>query len=89
MATNIDPIYAVIGTAIRDQHNQTGLTQEELDVKVGLTRTSINNIEAGSRSSSIQLLTQLPRRLPPPWEFPDRQEENPSMKVRRSSRGSL
>lgn len=47
MAKPIEPIYRLIGAKIEQLRNMLGWSQEDLAKKVGLTRTSITNIEAG------------------------------------------
>jgi len=42
-----DDFYPTVGLAIRSARKSSGLTQEKLALAVGLTRTSINNIENG------------------------------------------
>ncbi|HML96266.1 MAG TPA: helix-turn-helix transcriptional regulator [Thermodesulfobacteriota bacterium] len=46
-------LYTKIGKLIRVQRNKKKLTQNELAMKVGLTRTSITNIESGSQKIQI------------------------------------
>lgn len=41
-----------LGARIRTARNATGMTQEQLAPRAGLTRTSIANIEAGRFSTS-------------------------------------
>lgn len=41
------PVYEALGAAIRNARKSAGLRQEDLSVKVGLTRASVANIEAG------------------------------------------
>ncbi len=43
----IEPVYRLIGLKIEHTRTVLGWTQLELSKKVGLTRTSIANIEAG------------------------------------------
>jgi transcriptional regulator with XRE-family HTH domain len=63
LATNIDPIYALIGAVIRDRRNEKGLTQEQLGEKVGLSRTSITNIEAGKQQMLLHSLRDIAQAL--------------------------
>lgn len=44
---DIDEFYAALGAAVRLRRDQLGLTQTELSERVGLSRTSITNIERG------------------------------------------
>lgn len=41
------PRYVAFGAAIRDARQRAGMRQEDVGAKVGLTRTSIVNIECG------------------------------------------
>jgi transcriptional regulator with XRE-family HTH domain len=43
----IEPIYLLIGAKLVHMRTTLGISQEELAKKIGLTRTSITNIEAG------------------------------------------
>lgn len=43
----IEPVYRLLGAKIEQTRTMLGWTQAELAKKVGLTRTSICNIEAG------------------------------------------
>lgn len=45
--TMIEPCYRLFGAKVEQVRNVLGWTQNELAKKVGLTRTSITNIEAG------------------------------------------
>lgn len=49
MATIIEPVYRQLGAKIEQIRNTLGWTQLDLSKKVGLTRTSIVNIEAGKQ----------------------------------------
>jgi transcriptional regulator with XRE-family HTH domain len=46
-ATALQPCYLLFGARIQQLREALGITQDELRKKVGLTRTSISNIEAG------------------------------------------
>lgn len=43
----IEPVYRLLGAKIEQTRTILGWTQQELANKVGLTRTSVCNIEAG------------------------------------------
>ena len=43
----IEPCYLLFGARVSQLRDALGITQDELRVKVSLTRTSISNIEAG------------------------------------------
>lgn len=45
----IDAFYAALGAAVRERRDQLGLTQTQLSERVGLSRTSITNIERGNQ----------------------------------------
>lgn len=49
MAKPIEPIYRLMGAKIEQLRNVLGWSQEDLAKKVGLTRGSIANIEAGKQ----------------------------------------
>lgn len=45
--TTAGPVYVAFGEFVRETRMRAGLRQEDLGAKVGLTRTSIVNIEQG------------------------------------------
>jgi transcriptional regulator with XRE-family HTH domain len=47
MAKPIEPVYRQFGAKIENLRTVLGWTQQDLSKRVGLTRTSITNIEAG------------------------------------------
>lgn len=49
-------IYRRIGELIRAAREKAGLTQEELGQRIGLTRTSITNIENGRQNIQVHTL---------------------------------
>jgi transcriptional regulator with XRE-family HTH domain len=49
-------IYIDFGKLLRQARRKAGLTQEVLADRVGLTRTSITNIEAGRQPVNLELL---------------------------------
>lgn len=51
-----DEIYIQIGEVIRSKREVIGLTQDELAARVGLTRTSITNIEKGRQRTQVHTL---------------------------------
>jgi transcriptional regulator with XRE-family HTH domain len=57
--TTIEPIYNRIGLNIRNARNVAGLTQEELASAVGLSRTSINNIEKARQKLLVHTLFEI------------------------------
>lgn len=44
---DIDDFYAALGAAVRTKREEVGLTQAQLSGRVGMSRTSITNIERG------------------------------------------
>lgn len=47
MKPPIEPIYILFGARVRQMREILGMTQADLAKRVGLTRTSVVNIEAG------------------------------------------
>ena len=47
MKPALQPIYVLFGARVQQVREALGMTQDDLRKKVGLTRTSIANIEAG------------------------------------------
>lgn len=45
--TDVQPIYRAVGARVQMIREAVGMTQSELAKKIGYTRTSIVNIEAG------------------------------------------
>lgn len=52
-------LYRAIGKLVRGERLKLGLTQDELAHRVGLTRTSINNIEHGRQKIQVHTLYTL------------------------------
>lgn len=52
-------VYADFGKRLREARQKASLTQEVLGQHVGLTRTSITNIEAGRQPVNLDLLYRL------------------------------
>ncbi|WP_305787839.1 helix-turn-helix domain-containing protein [Symbioplanes lichenis] len=59
----IDLFYIEVGKRIRDARNAARITQAELADAVGLTRTSITNLEAGRQRMPLHLFAAIARRL--------------------------
>jgi transcriptional regulator with XRE-family HTH domain len=55
----IDRFYADVGRRIRDQRVKTGATQAQLAVRVGMTRSSIANVEAGRQRAPLHVVAIL------------------------------
>lgn len=54
--TQVSPIYAAIGAAIRQARTARGLSQEQLAKVVHLTRSSITNLESGKQQVPLHTL---------------------------------
>lgn len=52
----VDDLYAQFGREIRAARSKAGLTQQEIAERVGLTRTSVTNIERGIQHISLRQL---------------------------------
>jgi transcriptional regulator with XRE-family HTH domain len=60
----LDPLYKVFGELVRlHRERQEGLTQEKLGRLVGLSRTSITNIEKGRQHVALHQLLDLAEAL--------------------------
>lgn len=59
MAPSISPVHAAIGAELRRLRILNGLTQEAVAQRVGMHRTYLNQIEAGSRNVSVGVLAKL------------------------------
>lgn len=57
--TNIDNFYVELGIGIKNQRLHKGYSQEELGNFLGLTRTSIVNIEKGRQRPPVHTLYEL------------------------------
>lgn len=55
-AGRVDDLYTRFGRQLRTARRDAGLTQEEVAERVGLTRTSITNIERGMQHISLRQL---------------------------------
>jgi transcriptional regulator with XRE-family HTH domain len=69
----MDALYSRFGRQLRAARKDAGLTQQELAERVGLTRTSITNIESGAQHISLRQLYLLAAAvgLPPARLLPD------------------
>ena len=56
-------IYSALGRIIRNGREAAGLTQDKLAARVGLTRTSITNIEQGKQRIQIHTLYDIAQAL--------------------------
>jgi transcriptional regulator with XRE-family HTH domain len=59
MSVNEDALYAHIGKQIRASRRELNVTQSQLAKRVGVTRTSIANIEAGTQKLPLHLLYRI------------------------------
>lgn len=54
-----DRYYAEVGRRIRDARDRSGMTQEALSSMVGLSRTSVTNIERGRQKLLLHTLRDI------------------------------
>ncbi len=59
MSASISPVHAAVGAELRRLRIKLGLTQEAVAERVGMHRTYLNQIEAGSRNVSLGVLAKL------------------------------
>ena len=59
----VESIYRDFGDILRKAREKVKLTQADLGSRVGLTRTSITNIESGNQRVQLHLLFQFARAL--------------------------
>jgi transcriptional regulator with XRE-family HTH domain len=76
----IDPIYTVLGAAIRQQRESVGMTQDALASKVSISRTSVTNIERGRQSLLVHQLLKFSTALgvPPDALLPPAEPVDPT-----------
>lgn len=55
----IESIYATIGHAIQSERDALGFSQSDLAQELGLTRTSVTNIEAGRQRLQVHTLYRI------------------------------
>jgi transcriptional regulator with XRE-family HTH domain len=60
---NQDDFYVALGLLIKKSRLNSGLTQEELADKLGLSRTSITNIEKGKQRILAHTVAELAAKL--------------------------
>jgi transcriptional regulator with XRE-family HTH domain len=63
MAVPQGPYYSALGANIRARRRKEDFTQEQLAAAVGLTRTSITNIEMGRQPVYIHVLAKIAQNL--------------------------
>jgi transcriptional regulator with XRE-family HTH domain len=59
MPAPLSPMHAAVGAELRRLRVERGLTQEGVAERVGMHRTYLNQIEAGSRNVSLGVLARL------------------------------
>lgn len=76
MVATVERLYKEFGRVLRDRRKNAHLTQQELADRVGLSRTSITNIELGRQHTPLHFLYSLasavgtlPDQLLPAREF--------------------
>lgn len=55
--------YRSLGSLVRKIREESGLTQDQLAQKIGLTRTSITNLEHGRQKIQVHVLYELANAL--------------------------
>lgn len=63
MAMQQGPFYEALGANVCRLRHAANLTQQHLATKVGLTRTSITNIEKGRQPVQVHVLIEIVRAL--------------------------
>jgi transcriptional regulator with XRE-family HTH domain len=61
--TELDALYAEFGSKVRQKRLEAGLRQSEVAERVGLTRASISNLEAGRQRPLLHQVYELARTL--------------------------
>jgi transcriptional regulator with XRE-family HTH domain len=56
VTSHADPLYQEIGERVRKERDELGFSQIELAAEIGMTRTSVVNIEAGRQRLPIHTL---------------------------------
>lgn len=67
MSQQVEPIYGRLGKRLRRARRKVGVTQLELAEHMGLSRTSIANIEAGRQRVFLHQLVAGARALAVPY----------------------
>lgn len=60
---NMEPFYEAFGPLLREQRKRAGMSQGSLGNAVGLSRTSITNIEKGRQRIPLHLFAEVVRVL--------------------------
>lgn len=79
MSRPVEPLYAIIGTRVRVAREAVELSQEQLAAAVGLTRTSITNLEMGRQQTPLHTLYEIANAINVPLKdlLPDYPEQAP------------
>jgi transcriptional regulator with XRE-family HTH domain len=56
---DIEAVYPRFGARLRSERRMAGLTQEDLAVRLGLSRTTVVNIERGRQRIALHQLLQI------------------------------
>ena len=59
-------VYETLGRSVRARREYNGLTQDQLAKRIGLTRTSITNIEKGRQKIQVHVLCAIAEALDAP-----------------------
>lgn len=59
MEIDEERLYRLVGDALKRRRKETGMTQIRLAAEVGVTRTSVTNIEAGRQKPPLDLLFRI------------------------------
>lgn len=59
MDVDEERLYRLVGDAVRRRRMETGMTQSRLAAEVGVTRTSVTNIETGHQKPPLHLLFKI------------------------------
>lgn len=59
MPVNVDLLYEMVGDRVRRARHSAGVSQAKLAKKLGMSRTSVVNIEAGRQRPPLHVLWQI------------------------------
>jgi transcriptional regulator with XRE-family HTH domain len=59
MTVNVDLLYEMIGDRVKRARQSAGVSQAKLAKKLGMSRTSVVNIEAGRQRAPLHVLWQI------------------------------
>lgn len=86
MVLSTDEIYAIVGNLIQTTREEARMTQDELARRVGLSRTSISNIEHGRQRIQVHILWTMASALGVPAQ---QLLPTPSMNAQTAFQGDL